>query len=270
MATKTTIAPFAAAALAVASAFVAAPAMAAPTLSTIDGAKSAGEYDDTFFSVTRDSFINGVDASGGFQRTTRFLNFDANYVYVAFEADTAFETTRVNDNGTPSDTSDDFNETANAFASRPGNFVNAYLYSSSPSQFRSDGTTASYGDGDDVVIETTNSLGFGNPNGITESTRQSFVPVAGTDRYVDDPAVQPDGIVVGFDGTSNFYEAAISRDLVDFDDYTGLRVGGQAFAYGFTFNTVELPVPEPTAVAAAAAAAAAAGLLALRSRRRRA
>lgn len=245
--------------------FTVSSAMAAPV---VDGTFSTGEWTGVQ-NVTRDSFINGLNATNGFQRTTRYLTSDASNFYLAIVADTTFNTqVRTSDAGTPADLSDDvYGSPQNAFALKPGPFVNAYLYSST-GQARYAGGVGTYGDGDDLIVETSatgaNVLYSldGSTTGIWGATIGTLTPTStiGNATILSNVTL---GITAAIDSISGIYEIVVPRSLVDGDAYSSIRAGGQAWAYGNTFNNFAA-VPEPATVGLLGVAAM--GLLARRRR----
>jgi hypothetical protein len=237
-------------------ALAAAPVFAAPV---VDGVKSAGEWDSPYYSIVRDSFINGSSDANGYVRSTRRVSWDADYVYVSFEADTVdqsnvptYAATSAGFNAQQSSTPTGANGNI-LWSNRSGPFVNLYLFSSNVNGQQPLNTPGLYGDLDDVIIESNTQWGFGNNAGIIPGTATPLVAQGGN-VWAD----VTNGVFVGFaGGSSNFYEAAIDRDLVDFDDYQTLRVGGQSWAYGFTYGTFNTAVPEPTSLAVIGVGAAA-------------
>lgn len=208
-------------------ALVLASASAASAAIEIDGIKNGSEWSNARDSVTRESWLQDYRPGGqgdatinnvatNFLTTTRYFDFDEDYVYLAIEADTQDP----------------------QWGNRPFNGVNGYLYSDN----RQGGA---YGDGDDVILEGLSHWGFSRDG--TDNVWFSKGGDLTKNGNVYSDAIN--GVFVGFinDGTSGFWEAKVDRDLVDLDDYSSLRFGGQAWAYGLTFN--QTAVPEPASLA---------------------
>ena len=163
----------------------------------LDGAVSAGEYS---FVTTLHPYVDGTDASGGVQNVSLYWTTDANYVYGAVVGD----------------------------LSQPfQNFANIYVYSSGASTAVGTGTPGTYGDGNDVIIETTTDWGFANPSGIIPATRQIFTP--STVGSVTTASLG--GVSVAYNSATLTDEFQISKSLLG--NYDVLRFGGQLFAYEF-------------------------------------
>jgi hypothetical protein len=200
---------------------------------TIDGVISPGEWGAPVGELA--PWVNGNDATSGTQDVKLYWSVDATNVYGAVVGNT-------------SDPSEPF--------------ANVYLYSSTASTNLTTNTPGTYGDGDDILMESANDWGFGGPSGFI-APPTNFTEVGATDVYTSG------GITVAFNPSTLTEEFSIPRSLVG--NYDQLRFGGQLWTYEFdTGSTDRVPgvlvaLPEPSSLALVAF-----GGVALLKRRRRA
>lgn len=173
----------------------------------VDGVISPGEYDGaSHFQHTH----SGIT-------TDRYFAMDNDFVYLAFVADTT---------------------------TLPQPFVNAYIYSGGSNALKSGGGFGVYGDDNDFIIEGLN------------LRKSRGGPTVWSEQYIDGTDTDPTArvqvefidpvtseLVGSFVKDGNVYEARISRDLLNADDYQTLRFGGQLWSYDFIYDNA--PVPEP-------------------------
>lgn len=210
----------------------------------IDGIKGA-EWDSPAYTRTRDSWKNGASDADGWIRSTRYLAYDAEFLYLGFEAYTVDgPVVGFKSNGV--ELTDPAEMRTINWTGRTFNGVNAYAYS---------GSTANggYGDGDDVIVHGLSHWGFAE-NGLVnvgDSDGNDWYDLQGT--LVDlgggvfgDPTA---GVYAAYDGV-DFYEVAIDLDLVDFAEKSSLSYGGDTWTFGRTFTTVAVPEPASLALLA--------------------
>lgn len=208
---------------------LAAPGLAAPSLSLIDGVRGE-EWDTARFQSTHDAWVGPMSPLSPLSdvpRLTRthYLHWDSDYVYLAFEAD-------------PSDPD---------WSGDAGAVIEAHLYSGGYDARRGDGV-GSYGDGDDLILRLTRDES-GDHWGWSLDGSTPTLATAGQGAASHTFADLAHGIVgaVPEEAGSLFFEAALPRELVGFDGYRTLHFGGRAWAEEFTYDVIPV-VPTPAAV----------------------
>lgn len=175
----------------------------------VDGLKGA-EWN----SPNATSTFTMSSGSGSFS-VEGFVRWDADFVYAAFEADTS-----------------------DAGWAGHQNFANLYVYSTT-------GGGGAYGDGDDVIVETTNQWGTSLNAAPWIDNVTAFSAMGGN-------VYDGGDVILGYinNSSSNFIEVAIDRDLLNFGSYSEMRFGGQLWSYDFQFQNFDVAgtvIPTPLA-----------------------